>query len=180
MEDRSENVLPRSLSTASLDLDRRTPLHTRFLPSPNPVRDRTFWILHGLKPHGTVYIDSGAHKALMNKAGLLPVGVVDVEGSFAQQESVRIVAVERPLDGRPSDRHGLDVGRALVNYSSTEIARIKGHQSKEVKDLLGYADSEYVAERENISFFRRESRPQTPIRDLEPLVHGITEYESHA
>jgi len=116
----------------------------------------------------------------MNKAGLLPVGVVDVEGSFAQQESVRIVAVERPLDGRPSDRHGLDVGRALVNYSSTEIARIKGHQSKEVKDLLGYADSEYVAERENISFFRRESRPQTPIRDLEPLVHGITEYESHA
>ena len=69
------------------------PLHTRFLPNPKPIRDRHFWLLHGLAPHGTIYIDEGAHKALQNHAGLLPVGVVDVEGAFNQQEAVRIVVV---------------------------------------------------------------------------------------
>jgi glutamate 5-kinase len=60
-------------------------------------------------------------------------------------------------DGTP-----VEVGRALVNYSAAEIARIKGAQSTEIAGLLGYADSEYVALRENISFFKRESRPVTP------------------
>lgn len=49
-----------------------------------------------------------------------------------------------------------------MNYSAAEIARIKGVQSSEIHGLLGYADSEYVALRENISFFTRESRPVTP------------------
>jgi len=49
-----------------------------------------------------------------------------------------------------------------VNYSAAEIARIKGVRSAEITGLLGYADSEYVALRENISFFVRESRPVTP------------------
>lgn len=165
-------------------------MHTRFLPSAEPIRERYFWILHGLKPHGTLYIDSGAHKALVGKAGLLPVGVVDVEGSFAQQEAVRLVVVERRTSSSPLaagggagkpwvDGTAVEVGRALVNYSSGEIARIKGHQSTEIGTLLGYADSEYVAPREYISFFRRESRPVTPSRESIDLG-GITGYESNA
>jgi glutamate 5-kinase len=71
------------------------PLHTRFLPISHPIRDRYFWILHGLAPHGTIYIDQGAWNALNDKAGLLPVGIVDVDGHFAQQEAVRIVVVKR-------------------------------------------------------------------------------------
>jgi glutamate 5-kinase len=61
-----------------------------------------------------------------------------------------------------------EVGRALSNYSSAEIARIKGRQSVEVEGILGYADSEYVAHRESISFFAavRESRPVTPMREV--------------
>ena len=57
-----------------------------------------------------------------------------------------------------------EVGRALVNYSAAEIVRIKGLQSTEIEGVLGYADSEYVALRENISLTRREksSRPVTP------------------
>lgn len=49
-----------------------------------------------------------------------------------------------------------------MNYSAAEIARIKGVKSSEIRELLGYADSEYVALRENISFFVREDRPTTP------------------
>lgn len=151
------------ISTAALSIV--APLHTRFIPSPQPIRDRYFWLLHGLAPHGTIYIDVGAHRALSNKAGLLPVGVVDVEGAFAQQEAVRLVVVDRVKgqEGKLWEGPGVEVGRALVNYSAVEIARIKGVRSREIEGLLGYADSEYVALRENISFFEREiSRPVTP------------------
>lgn len=143
----------------------KAPLHTRFIASSQPIRDRYFWLLHGLTPHGTIYIDAGAHRALASKAGLLPVGVVDVEGSFAQQEAVRLVAVDRLPHGSSKlfEGPGVEVGRALVNYSAGEIARIKGVRSKDIQGLLGYADSEYVALRENIGFFKREeSRPVSP------------------
>ncbi|KFY11419.1 hypothetical protein V492_04468 [Pseudogymnoascus sp. VKM F-4246] len=188
------------------------PPHTRFSPSRHPIRDRSFWLLHGLAPHGTIYIDEGAHRALSNKAGLLPVGIVDVAGTFGQQEAVRIVVVERitpvtparsvaeeadsaidgaaaattsagdglahtytqtpptgtppnstplsapitalPIHPHPHHRRSstpppplwrgtpLEVGRALVNYSSAEIGRIKGLHSESVGEVLGYADSE--------------------------------------
>jgi glutamate 5-kinase len=172
---------PMSASTASLaDLTVSIPLHTRFLPSPHPVRDRYFWILHGLRPHGTIYIDAGAHKALTGRAGLLPVGVVDVEGTFAQQEAVRICVVEKKRstpgeDGKMWEGAATEVGRALVNYASFEIKQIKGHQSTEIKSLIGYADSEYIAQRESISLFSRESRPATPSREAMPEVAEVAD-----
>ncbi|OSS47631.1 hypothetical protein B5807_07527 [Epicoccum nigrum] len=210
---------PQTSSTA-------VPLHTRFLPISHPIRDRYFWILHGLAPHGTIYIDNGAYKALHDKAGLLPVGIVDVEGHFAQQEAVRLVVVKRlppsstttttatsstsstavdtpstpatpthtththapiplrhPLphsstshtaSSTPSsssaaplfEQHApapVEIGRAVVNYSAAEIRRIKGMHSTQIVRELGYADSEYVAVRENVAFFGVErSRPATP------------------
>jgi glutamate 5-kinase len=212
------------------------PLHTRFLPISHPIRDRYFWILHGLAPHGTIYIDQGAWNALNDKAGLLPVGIVDVDGHFAQQEAVRIVVVKRlsrsspkstpiaqpttpaasshsvhapipvrhPLPHTPtsssSQRPGLEhtssssqilsppsyelhnpapfeIGRAVVNYSATEIRRIKGLHSTQISEALGYADSEYVALRENIAFAGRErSRPTTPDHRLgERRGNGVVE-----
>lgn len=139
------------------------PLHTRFLPDPHPIRDRYFWLLHGLAPHGTVYIDQGAHSALQSKTGLLPVGVVDVEGHFGQHECVRIMVL-------PSRTASLseaeDVGKAVVNYSAIEIKRIAGHRSREIAEIIGYADSDYVAVRDSIALYSKDiSRPVTPKPD---------------
>ncbi|CAG9971867.1 unnamed protein product [Clonostachys byssicola] len=142
------------------------PLHTRFLPSSDPIRDRYFWLLHTVTPHGTIYIDQGAHRALLGKAGLLPVGIVDVEGNFAQHDAVRLVVVNRLRepgpDGRLRGDHAEEVGRALVNYAAAEISQVMGHQSVEIEKILGYADSDYVANRSHIVFYRSESRPPTP------------------
>ncbi|KAF1980164.1 glutamate 5-kinase-like protein [Bimuria novae-zelandiae CBS 107.79] len=215
----------------------QVPLHTRFLPISQPIRDRYFWILHGLAPHGTIYIDNGAWKALSDKAGLLPVGIVDVDGHFAQQEAVRLVVVKRlpikdptspkvqpkpttPIapvpartaahpvlnaghapyshpalthsmssssiirDGPPlyelHDPAPLEIGRAVVNYSASEIKRIKGLHSTQIHDALGYADSEYVALRENIAFFGVEkSRPNTPSFGKSANVEGGAAAEVH-
>lgn len=147
------------------------PLHTRFLPSETPIQSRTFWLLHGLQPHGTIFIDPGAYNALLNnKASLLPAGVIAVEGHFGQQEAVRLVVAERPsLDALNGDflhhsQEPKEVGRALVNYGSLEIDHIKGHRSTQIEELLGYSDSDYVALHENISFHPedRHNHPVTP------------------
>lgn len=183
------------------------PLHTRFLPAAKPIGDRSFWLLHGLAPHGTVYVDPGAARALADKAGLLSVGIVDADGSFAQQECVRLVEVPRPpresaptsptaapethaasssSEGAPAEEPlrplpsrlpshsgpgsgahtpthpsalspwashpaAREIGRAVVNYSTAEVRRIAGLRSSEIAGVLGYADSEYVALRENIA-----------------------------
>lgn len=125
------------------------PLHTRFLPQGRAIRDRYFWILHGLKPQGTIYVDEGAYKALTrhDKAGLLPVGVVAVEGTFTRQEPVSLAIARKgatpdewePLGG--GDLLGGELGRALVNYmySSGEIASIEGKKSSDIALILGYA-----------------------------------------
>jgi len=63
--------------------------------------------------------------------------VVDVDGTFAQQEAVNLVVVHRVVGGYTAP--GSVVGKALVNYSSTEIARIMGQQSSKIQELLGYA-----------------------------------------
>lgn len=185
--------VPLDSSTATSVEIPPAPLHTRFLPDPHPIRDRYFWLLHGLAPHGTLYIDEGAFNALSSKAGLLPVGVVDVDGDFAQQEAVSIVVVRRlsqnthnvasprkrdsykhdsstpATSAPPSPRYEhatgvpLEVGRAIVNYSAAEIRRIRGLRSTEISSVLGYAETEYVAWRENVAFFQLGgSRPTTP------------------
>ncbi|KAF7551590.1 hypothetical protein G7Z17_g4907 [Cylindrodendrum hubeiense] len=177
-EDHGEESLSRSTSSLKLSTppsseDLSVPLHTRFLPSEDPIRDRHFWLLHTPNPHGTLYIDSGAHKALIGKAGLLPVGVVDVKGNFAQQEVVRLVVVQRRRSPGPNGKlweNPEEVGRAIVNYAAAEISRIKGHQSVDIQDILGYADSEYVVHRQHVGFFRRESRPVTPTREINQAI----------
>ncbi|KAL8732028.1 MAG: hypothetical protein Q9166_002980 [cf. Caloplaca sp. 2 TL-2023] len=189
-----EDPLSNSISSFHSETLSKPPLHTRFLPDLEPIHDRSFWLLHGLAAHGTIFIDEGAHRALTSKAGLLPVGIVDVEGQFAQQEAVRLVVISRGtpstlLDGHltPAMRTTLqadasfkatvEVGRALVNYSAAEIARIKGLQSTQIQGVLGYADSEYVALRENVSLIRREkggNRPATPALPRRPSQNDMT------
>ncbi|ODQ53050.1 glutamate 5-kinase [Saitoella complicata NRRL Y-17804] len=125
------------------------PRHTRFLPPPpsHRVRDRQFWLLNGLTAHGRIYIDDGAARALTRteKAGLLPAGVRGVEGGFQRMECVDVVAQWREEV----------IGRALVNYSAHEIDKIKGISLKKseggIEAILGYADAEYVAFRDNLA-----------------------------
>jgi len=130
------------------------PLYTRFLPK-RSFRDRQFWLLHGMSPRGRVLIDEGAFKAITRteKAALLPVGVVGVEGNFSRDEAVTIAVVHR--DAERAVTGTTDVGRALVNYSASEIGRIMGKWSSEIFGILGYADGEYIAHRDNMVFIPR-------------------------
>jgi glutamate 5-kinase len=44
----------------------------------------------------------------------------------------------------------LEIARGLVNYSSTELQQIRGHQSDKIPAILGYAGAETVVHRDNL------------------------------
>ena len=65
-------------------------------------------------------------------SSLLPVGIIAVEGDFEAGDAVEVVA-----DGRA-------IGKGIVEYSSQELARIKGMKSDEVRELLPHAADEVI------------------------------------
>ncbi|GAA5951819.1 hypothetical protein JCM3765_003126 [Sporobolomyces pararoseus] len=79
------------------------PPHTLFTRKSTPLSSRRFWILHGLTPRGTVFIDYGAYLAISrgerdgggggNGGRLLAAGVLRVQGSFAAGQAVRVCVV---------------------------------------------------------------------------------------
>lgn len=133
------------------------PLYTKFIANDNKhhLKNREFWILHGLVTKGALIIDEGAYMACTrkNKAGLLPAGIIDVEDSFHELECVDLKIGKRLSNGELDPSVPLRiVGRARCNYTSSEISKIKGAQSDEIDEILGYSSSEYIAYRENLAF----------------------------
>lgn len=124
------------------------PRHTIFKKNEDThqFKSRDFWILHGLVSFGNkIYIDSGCKEALTrkDKAGLLPVGIKKIEGTFHDGDCVEIYDI---------DNQNEFVGKCIVNYGSSDLEKIKGLQSDKIEEVLGYFDSEYVAERGNLAF----------------------------
>lgn len=101
---------------------------------------RSRWIGHA-RPTGSVVIDEGAVRAVVEAhRSLLPAGVVRVEGSFAPGDVIAVL-----------DPNGREVARGLTNYSSTDVARIAGKRSDEVRALLSGEAYEEVIHRDNMA-----------------------------
>jgi glutamate 5-kinase len=98
------------------------------------------WIGYTAKPKGSYVVDAGAHRALAtgNKS-LLPVGIVEVIGTFTSGD---VVAVEHPV--------GIEFARGLTNYSSDEAHRIMGRPSAQLAELLPGSRWEEVVHRDNL------------------------------
>lgn len=101
---------------------------THFPALEAPLENRKRWIFGGTVAGGRLTVDAGAARALRDKGGsLLPAGIVGVEGHFERGDTVLIVGPK-----------GKDLARGIVRYSSADLARIRGHHSDEIADLLGY------------------------------------------
>jgi glutamate 5-kinase len=84
---------------------------TLFRPSDRPLPERKGWLAHALLPKGSLRVDAGAERALLERgASLLAVGIVAVEGDFSRQEAVCVVG----SDGR-------ELGRGLSAFASDEL-----------------------------------------------------------
>ena len=115
-------------------------LGTHFEPKPRPASARKRWIAHGLVASGKIYLDDGAVSAIQNAGkSLLAAGITATEGTFDSQDAVIIC-----------NKIGKEIARGLVNYSSTELEKIKGQQSEEIESILGYTTPETVIHRDNL------------------------------
>lgn len=123
-----------------LDILQGKDLGTQFEPQPQTDNARKRWITYGLIPMGKLYLDRGAVKALTHKGtSLLPAGITAIEGEFSTSDAVQLC-----------NQEGIELGRGLVNYNSSEIQQIKGLHSTEIAAILGYDSTDTVVHRNNL------------------------------
>lgn len=101
---------------------------------------RKQWLADHLQTRGRLVIDAGAVAALCGQGkSLLPIGVVDVQGSFARGDVVACL-----------DAAGREVARGLVNYSSAEARLIARRPSAEIAQVLGFIEESELIHRDNL------------------------------
>jgi len=116
---------------------------TLFWSGKGKIRDRKHWIAHTLKPAGTLTIDEGARKALVERGkSLLPAGLIKVKGHFEFGNALTLL-----------DESGKEIGRGLVNYNSRDLESIKGMKSSAVRSLMGESFYEEVIHRDDMVIF---------------------------
>jgi glutamate 5-kinase len=96
-----------------------------------------------LQVKGALVVDAGANlKICTDGKSLLPVGVVEVKGTFSRGDIVSIVN----LDGR-------EIARGLSNYSGSEARLIAGKSSTEMESVLGFVCEPEIIHRDNMVLF---------------------------
>ena len=119
---------------------------TLLLPHGAPLPSRKHWIAYTLKPRGSVVIDKGACRAVVERnSSLLPAGVVRVTGSFRAGDAVSIV-----------DESGRELARGLARYTAAEVSRLAGGRSTEIADRIGNHVGDEVVHRDDLALLRGE------------------------
>lgn len=114
---------------------------TLFIPRESRLHTKKCWIAFGSNINGKIIVDDGAKKVLLqNGKSLLPSGIIDVDGDFDIGSVVGVVG-----------QKGEEFVRGIVNYSAEEIRKIKGKNTSEIIDVLGYKDYDEVIHRDNLS-----------------------------
>lgn len=114
---------------------------TFFLPQEEKLASRKHWIAYTLRPQGSLVLDEGACKALLQGGkSLLPSGILEVRGRFGIGAPVHCLSEK----GEP-------LAAGLVNYASADIDRIKGVKTSQIEKVLERAkDSDEVIHRDNL------------------------------
>lgn len=119
---------------------------TLFLPQKQKISSRKHWIAFTIPSKGEITIDDGAKTVIIhNGKSLLPSGILKVKGKFGIGSAVQCL-----------DRNGFKIGTGLVNYSSSDIEKIRGHKTSEIEGILGYKYHDEVIHRDNLMVFETE------------------------
>jgi glutamate 5-kinase len=110
------------------------PVGTRFPARAARYSSFKLWLRYAKPSHGRVVVDAGAARALREGGtSLLPVGIVEVDGSFGAGDAVDV-----------ADGGGMLIGKGICNYSAAELRRIRGMKSADVREVLPRATEEAV------------------------------------
>jgi glutamate 5-kinase len=121
---------------------------TWFVPTASPVAARKQWIAGTLRPAGSVTIDAGALRALLEGKSLLPAGVVETRGRFERGDTVSILRAD-----------SVEIARGIIAYSDLDAAKIMGRKSSEIEGILGFRGRHEMIHRDNLVLVRHEAPP---------------------
>jgi len=112
---------------------------TVFWPKAGMLR-RKHWIGYALRPEGTLVVDAGAARALVEGGkSLLAIGVRTVDGDFEAGASVRV-----------ADLAGKELARGLVALDASELRKVAGAPTSELEARLGYRPADEVIHRDDL------------------------------
>ena len=115
------------------------------------LRSRKMWIAYAMNAHGTILVDGGARKVLMEGGkSLLPAGVTGARGRFRPGDAVSI-----------ADRRGRVFARGIARWSSEQVDRGKGKRSAEVRTLLGPETPAEVVHRDDLTILPQSGTPES-------------------
>ena len=98
------------------------------------------WLLNNMSRSKSLTVDEGAKNAILQKnTSLLPPGIISVSGSFKAGEVLCILDKEKQL-----------IACGITSYSNKEINKIKGKQSKDIINKLGYIHTEEIIHKNNL------------------------------
>jgi len=100
--------------------------------------NKTRWIALS-KSLGTITVDRGAMNAMLKTSGLLPKGIIAVEGDFERGDVVDI------------ECGGAVFAKGITDYDAKKIQLIKGAHTDDIEKLLGHKDYDNVIRKENLS-----------------------------
>ena len=116
---------------------------TLFLPQENKIPSRIHWMIYNTNPEGLIIIDNGLVKKLHeNKASILPMGIIGVEGEFLKDSVVNVVDENRQI-----------IAKGITRFSSFEIKMVLKKTTKEMKEILNYSGKPEIIHADNLVVF---------------------------
>ncbi len=117
---------------------------TLFPATGKPISPWKRWIGFSAQPRGTVTIDAGAARAVVEQGrSLLPIGIQAVQGPFEKGDVISVHAANQ-----------VELARGLSNYAAAELTRIAGCRTEEIARRLGHCPYEEAIHRDNMTLTR--------------------------
>ncbi len=113
------------------------PVGTRFAPSDRRLPARKLWIGFASNVQGSVTVDLGAYRALVERGtSLLPAGVVDVRGDFHEGATVEICTPDGVVFARGMAVSSADVVQGSAGKSTRDLPARVAHEVVHRDDLV--------------------------------------------
>lgn len=119
----------------------QAPEGTYFQPTKHRLAGRKRWIAYAGLSEGSIRVDDGAAKALIEEGkSLLAKGIVSVEGTWERKEIVRIINLQ-----------GEEIARGVVELSQAEVQTVKGLHSEKLHQIIPDFDGGEIVHRDNMT-----------------------------
>jgi glutamate 5-kinase len=133
-------------STIITNSDKKHPLlgitsknATLFHAQNSPGSSRKQWLLNHLHSSGSLVVDDGALKAIMQNKSLLPAGIVDIKGKFNRGDVITILSA-----------HHNKIGIGVSAYDIGDAKKIMGKNSRDISKILGYEGRDEIIHKDDL------------------------------